>query len=407
MPAHLFLIANASGFGEINVGLGLARALAARGERVEFLAPRDAAVMLGTTPFRHRPVDEAYWDLGRRLPALLREERFDSLVLVDVTSVLLALQSLCADTGFLERLPVPVVALDFWDLRRAGAEWDLGSETWPLPPEAARMTRRLVPAPLAAPDTAGAFDALPKVAEDLDARGRERAALGLDEDARVVLFTSSRFQQADVQVRKPGQRLARLMPGLLWRRLDALGPSVHVLHVGPAAFDDWQRRGPRYHWVGQVDTSRFHALLRAADLMLSFNTTGTTTMAAVAAGLPVAAGMNSRRLRTADEAPSVLGREPSPALASWLAEVAPLYPFHVWGLGLYEFLQPVLRGNPYLECVRLLEILDEERFVDECRALLFDERARGGMREAQADYVRAVRRLPSSAQAFDQALSST
>lgn len=407
MRAHLFLIANASGFGEINVGLGLAREPAARGDRVEFLAPRDAAVLLGATPFRHRPLDEWFWDLGRRLPALLRDERFESVVLVDVTSVLLAFQSLCADTAFLERLPVPVVALDFWDLRRAGAEWDLGSETWPLPLEAARMERRLVPAPLAAPDTEGAFDALPRVAEDPDARRRERTALGLGQDARVVLFTSSRFQQPELQVRKAGQRLARLLPRLIAERLDALGPRVHVVHVGPAAFDDWQRWGGRYHWTGQVDAARFHALLRAADLMLSFNTTGTTTMAAVAAGLPVAAGMNSRRLRTADEAAAVMGDEPGPRVAKWLAEVVPLYPFHVWGLGLFDFLQPVLRGNPYLDGVRLLEILDEDRFVEECRSLLFDEAQRQQVQAAQSAYVRAVRRLPSAAQAFDQALSST
>jgi hypothetical protein len=407
VPARLFFVGNASGFGEINVGLGLARQLAARGERVEFLAPRDATVLLARTPFRHRPVDEWFWDLGRRLPSLLREEGFDTVVLVDVTSVLLALQSLAADVGFLQRLPVPVVALDFWDLRRAGPEWDLGSESWPLPPEAARFERRLVPAPLAWPGTPGAFDALPRVPGDPGARPRERAALGVEEDARVVLFTSSRFQQPELQVRKAGQRLARLLPRLLAERLGALGPRVRLVHVGPAAFDDLREWGGRYRWLGQVETARFHALLSAADLMLSFNTTGTTTMAAVAAGLPVAAGMNSRRLRTAGEAAAVLGREPGEGLRAWLEEVAPLHPFHVWGLGLFDFLQPVLRGNPYLDAVPLLEILDEEPFVEECRALLFDEARRRRARASQAEFVRSVGRLPSAAEAFDQALSST
>jgi len=405
--SHLFLIANAMGFGEISVGLKLAHELFARGERVEFLAPREASVLLASTPFLHRPLDEWFWELDRRLPALAREQGFASLVLVDVTSVVLALQSLCVDTTFLERLPLPVVALDFWDLRRAGPEWDLGSETWPLPAEAARIRRRLVPAPLAAPGTAGAFDALPEVPDDHGARGRERAALGVAPDAPLVLFTSSRFQQPELQVRKPGQRMARLLPRLLADRLEALGPRVHVAHVGPAPFEPMQRAGERYRWVGQVDTARFHALLRAADLMLSFNTTGTTTMAAVAAGLPVAAGMNSWRLRSADEAAAALGAEPSPALREWLSEVAPLFPFHVWGLGLFDFLQPVLRDNPYLRAISLLEVLEEERFVETCRALLFDEAQRARLVAAQAGYVQSVRRLPTAAEAFDQALSST
>jgi hypothetical protein len=300
-----------------------------------------------------------------------------------------------------------VAALDFWDLRRAGAEWDLGSESWPLPPEAARLPRRLVPAPLAPPGTAGAFDALPHVAPHEAAREEERAALGVGADARLVLFTSSRFQLEELQVRKPGQRLARLLPRLLASRMDALGDSVHVAHLGPAAFAEWQRWGARYRWLGQVDTARFHRLLRAADLMLSCNTTGTTTMAAVAAGLPVAAGMNSHRLRSADEAAAVLGEEPSAELRAWLEEAAPLHPFHVWGLGLFDFLQPVVRGNPYFEALRLLEVLHEREFVEGCRGLLFDQHEREALRAAQAAFAASVRALPGPAQAFDQALSST
>lgn len=407
MPAHLFLIANASGFGEISVGLRLAHELAARGERVEFLAPRDAATLLAATPFRHRPLDEWFWELDRRLPALARQEGFTSVVLVDVTSVLFALQSLCVDTAFLERLEGPVVALDFWDLRRAGREWDLGSEAWPLPPEALRFTRRLVPAPLAAPDAAGVFDALPRIGAPPDARERERAALGLDGGERLLLFTSSRFQLPELQVRKPGLRMARLLPELAARQLAALGPAVHVAHVGPAPFASWEEWGDRYHWLGQVDTARFQALLRAADLMVSFNTTGATTMAAVAAGLPVVAGMNSRALKSADEAQTALGRPPSPWLQEWLIAAAPLYPFHVWGLGLYHFVEPVLRGNPYLRTFRTVEVLEEDALLEACRALLEDEGERTRMREEQDAYARAVRRLPSAAAAFDQALSST
>jgi hypothetical protein len=407
VPAHLFLIANAAGFGEINIGLRLAHDLHARGDRVEFLAPGDAGVMLGKTPFRHRPLDAWYWELDRRLPALARQEGFATLVLVDVTSVLMALQSLAIDTAFMERLPLPVVALDFWDLRRAGTEWDVGSERMPVPAEASRLARRIVPAPLARPGTPGAFDALPVAVADSRARARERDALGLTDRDRLLLFTSSRFQAAELQVRKAGQRLARLLPERAAGLIARLGDGVHVAHVGPAAFPSWQARAGRYHWMGQVDTARFQSLLAAADLMLSFNATGTTTMAAVSAGVPVVAGINSHRLRSVDEAAAALGRDPEPELREWLARVAPLFPFHVWGLGLFDFLEPVLRGNPYLDTFRRVEILDGEGFVETCRALLFDEAERARMQRRQSEYCTAVRALPGPAAAFDQALSST
>ena len=410
MSAHLFLIANAAGFGEINLGLRLAAALHARGDRVEFLAPRDAGVLLAPTPFAHRPIDQWFWDLERRVPALVAQEKFESVVLVDVTSVLLALAALCVDTSFLQKTPVPIVGLDFWDLRRAGAEWDLGSETWPLPAEIALVERRLVPSPLAAPDTEGAFAALPEITSGKGARAGERAALGLGDEDRLVLFTSSRFQQPELQVRKAGQRLARLLPELFAEPLGALGARVSLAHVGPAPLASWAAAlGPRYRFLGQLDAARFHALLRAADLVLSFNTTGSTTMAAVAAGVPVVAGMNSRRLRSLDEAEaeSVLGHAPSPRLREWLGQVVPLHPFHVWGLGLFDFLQPVLAGNPYGRAFRSVEVLDGDALVDTCRGLLFDAAARAELQEAQAAYRDALRGLPGPAAAFDQALSST
>jgi hypothetical protein len=103
----------------------------------------------------------------------------------------------------------------------------------------------------------------------------------------------------------------------------------------------------------------------------------------------------------------VLGEEPSAELRAWLEEAAPLHPFHVWGLGLFDFLQPVVRGNPYFEALRLLEVLHEREFVEGCRGLLFDQHEREALRAAQAAFAASVRALPGPAQAFDQALSST
>jgi hypothetical protein len=403
VAAHLFLVANAAGFGEISVGLRLAHDLSRRGERVVFLAPRDARVVLEKEPFAFEPIDDAYWDLERRTRALVRAHGCASLVLVDVTSVLLALHTLCLETDWLERFDMPVVALDYWDLRRAGPAWDLGSETWPLPPEARRLGRRLVPAPLARPDAPGAFDALPPSSGADPAA--EREALGIPADGKLVLFTSSRFQLPELQMRTAGKRLAQKLPTWTAQLLDRLGAGVHVAHVGPAPFAAWRRWGERYRWLGQLPAQKLQAVLGAADLMLSFNTPGATTMAAVAAGVPALAAMNSRFIRSVEEAAAVLGRDPSDDLRRWLAEVVPLHPFHVWGLGLYHFAEPVLRDNPYLAAFRQVEVLDEDVFVDACRGLLYEETERDRLRSRQEEYRETVRsRLPSAADVFTDAL---
>ncbi len=93
-----------------------------------------------------------------------------------------------------------------------------------------------------------------------------------------------------------------------------------------------------------------------------------------------------------------------PILPAPLAALLPLRPFRVWPLGLHDFLAPVLRDNPYLGAIDLVELLDEEAFVDTCRRLLFDPAARAAAAARRAAYVATVTQLPSAGAAFDAQL---
>ena len=398
---HFFLVVNSAGFGEIGVGLRIAHDVAQSGDGVIFLAPRDTGVLFRDTGFRHVAIDESLFDLKPLIASLARKEGCRSLALIDVTSVLMALDSLCVDVGFLEELGLPLVAVDFWNLREAGLEWDMGADTLPIPSLAGRIPRRLVSVPINKPTAEGAFEAFPAVCVATEEeRALAREELGVPRDGKVVLFTSSRFQLAELQTRKHGQRLAGQLPVLAAEALARLGPHVHVIHVGPAAFAAWNVLGARYRWLGQVSAGRFPTLVAAADLLLSFNTTARTTISAIAAQLPIVSAVNSRAGRTTEEVVASLDQPPSESLRRWLDDVVPLYPFHVWGLGLYGFVSRILKDNPYTEAVRIVEILDEEALVGACHDLLFDSRARSRQMARLAAYRECARDLPSAGDAF-------
>ena len=66
-----------------------------------------------------------------------------------------------------------------------------------------------------------------------------------------------------------------------------------MAHVGPQQFDGSEALAGRYHWIAQARPDRFQALMGSADLLLSFNTSATSTLSALALGLPVVLAVNS------------------------------------------------------------------------------------------------------------------
>ena len=172
---------------------------------------------------------------------------------------------------------------------------------------------------------------------------------------------------------------------------------MHAVHVGPQAFTGGEALAGRYHWIAQLHPDRFQALMATADLLLSFNTSATSTLSALASSLPIVLAINSHAGKTVGEVAAALPEPPAEPVRRWLERVVPLHPFRVWPLGLYGLLSPVLAGNPFADAVRAVEVLDWPALTGACRELLFDAGARERVLRRQADYVRTVRALPAAA----------
>ncbi|HET9316729.1 MAG TPA: DUF6365 family protein [Vicinamibacteria bacterium] len=396
---HLFLAAPAAAFGEVSTGLRIARELVAQGDRVVFLAGADVGVLFEGSGVVHQAIDAEVLSLARLVSRVLARERCASVTLVDVASVYLTLDPIGVDLDFLQGLAVPVIALDFWNLRRAGPEWDFGRDATPIPPAALAFERRLLPVPIARPDAGpGVFGAIPERTARPEVGAAVRAELGLGDRDRLVLWPTSRWQQPELQNWKHHARLARQVPAWIADTLARLGERVHLLHVGPQPSPAWSRWGERYRFAGQVRADRLHDLMDAADLLLSLNTTATTALAATAIGVPTVVVANSYA-GSAEEL-AALVPDASPALRAWLADAAPLHPFRLWPLGLFSFLTPILQDNPFTDTFRQVELLDEHAIEETCRALLFDEGEASAARDLQSRYRERIRSLPGPAQAF-------
>ena len=360
------------------------------------------AVLFEGVPFRRGHIDRAADNLQSVLAGVARQERCDSVILIDATVVYMHLERSRTDATFSSHFPMPVIALDVWNLRETSLRWDFGSHVWVHTPHSLEIPHRLIPVPFVRPHgTPGLYNALPPAesagSKDPAARAALRAELGVRGQDKLLLLTTARWQLAHWQRHPYNRRIAERLPHLLAGYLAQLAPRPQVVHVGPEPLP-FAALGDHYHHLPQMAPGRFAELVGAADMLLSFNTSSTTVGAAVAAGLPTVLCVNSFAGSTVEEVLTALPGKPTEAVVSWLRDTVPLHRFRVWPFGFYDFLSPTLQDNPYTTTQRTVELLDEPAVLAACHALLHDESARAAQAAQQAAYCATVRALPDAAQ---------
>ena len=389
------------------LGARLGTALCHAGDEVHFLAPASLALLLKDTPMRHGKIDLALRVLDKAVESVLQKDRYDSLVLADLSTLLKVFTSYSLEPGRLVRTGVPIVALDVWNLPDTDLLWDYYPQTYKMDLGPLSAARRLVPVPFIRPQgTVGAYRALPEIGP-LSERERAavRAELGVGADERLVFWPSASWQHARWQQNPHCQALGDALPGLLVSYLAALPAQVKVLHVGPEPFAAGAKLGPRYRFLSQLKEQTYIRYLFAADLLLSLNAAATSIGTAITGGVPTLLLQNSVLSGPTAPVPTLHGK-PLTALVRDFLRTTPLHPFRIFPLSLYHFLAPAIPNNPYFETIDIVELLDQEAFTQRCLALLFSSAEQEAQRQRQQAYIKQVQSLPTGVEQFRTALRS-
>lgn len=391
--SHLLLVLGPNSWGRAAMALRIAEDLRAAGERATFVAHDTTGPLFTGAPF---PVELVAPHIGPLLQMVLdtvvESERPSSIILCDSATVHSALVLHGCDPDRLARYGVPLVPMDTWDYQESGFAIDrTETEVLRIPRWIESLPMRLLPVPmLRSTPRPGAFRCLPnRRVPDAQERRATREAMGLPERARLVLFFSASWQEA----RHHGpatQRVAAAVIELVARCIERLCDDVHLVHVGPSPFEAWARLDARYHAVRPLPDDQLGPLLAAADLTISANIAALTVTRAIAAGIPTVVIESSFHL---DEDGS--GKVEVPG---FLREYLPLYPFSLWPLKYRDYLAPVLDQNDYCRAFERVELIEEDRLADTCRALLFDPATRGQHLERQASYLARLGELPTASQ---------
>jgi len=400
---HLFLALSRKGWGETTLGLEVARQLRAAGDEVVFLAHSGGLGALAGAGFEVEEVpDYAIPLLGPLLENYLASRRLASLTLCDFLTTNYTMTRAGLKAEALLEYDLPLLAIDTWDYDVTGPTVDVyGSEQWDIGSWIERVGYRLVPVPLGRCHCHRGYRSLPDVQpQPSRVRRHIRSNLGLTESDHAVLVCTANWQHDNAG--RNGLIAASSVPTLLWEYLKQVGPSVKLIHVGPARLPIVEC--DRYLWMPSMTPANFTRLLGSVDLYLTFNLAATTTAAALVLGLPVLAVQNSLYADDTLAVRAAFGGL-SELLQSWLRATGPLHPFSVWPLGFRKFLSPLLQKTSYSSALSMAELLDEDAVTTTMRLLLLDAPARDAAVERQLSYVASVHRLPTAADLIDRYLS--
>jgi hypothetical protein len=404
----LLLALTPLGWGETAFAIHLAAALQESGYGVRVITQAMTVALFAGTGVPYETVSD---DMLPLLPLLLDGlvEDFcpDVIVLCDIVTTERAFRHVGADPERLFQYNIPVIGVDTWDGLRTGSMIDLfAGESLEVATWSDLVPRRLRPVPFLSPLCGpGACQYLPSPARAArHVREHVRREFGVGAKQRIILFCTAAWQHIKYD-NVDGERLAAQLPLLVANYLALLGDSVHLVHIGPGRYPLDDILQGRYHWMPPQSPQILSATMAASDLLLSANPSATTVAKAVVSGMPVVVLQNSIRAASRDAALAQLESPVMPVVESWLDATLPLYPFALWPLGYYHYLQSVFGANPYLQAVATVELCEGAIVLETLQTLLFKAESRDQLHHAQMGYLNLVRRLPEPLVMMEELMS--
>jgi hypothetical protein len=391
-------------WGEAAFGLNLAQDLRSRGQQCMFVTSPDIKPLLSGSGIEDFEFSEQrIRNVKEFISGIIHKTRASSIVLCDFQTTDGTLSRCGVDASFLSALGLPLVAVDTWDHRLSGHRIDLFMDKyWESRAWLRKVPRRLRPCPILNPGSdRGTCSFLPTCSPaGSRVRSRSRADLGIPTKHRAILLCTARWQVGQLSD-KDGRRTAKKFLDLLAEYINALGPRVHLVHVGPSRLRSFRAMGNRYHWLPQQGP-KLDAVMGGVDLLVSGNVSASTVSRAMLMQVPAIVLENGCYALNEADANLWLGSHASRRIAKWLPRALPLYPFRLWPLGGYQFLSKLLDRNPYCDAIDRIEWLHAEFAIEALRSLLFDSATREQLQNRQSKYIRMINKLPSPGEAFEE-----
>ena len=226
---------------------------------------------------------------------------------------------------------------------------------------------------------------------------KSRNTMGIKKDEKLIIYTTSLWQQRYKPYKNSHHFIQACLKTMEHLFLELLkDENVKIFSIGVRSlFKDGEPANFKH--FDQMNPAEFNALRDGADLFLSNNYISTSMAKMVLAGIPTLLLSNSflkMKQQTGGNGQTWLQKWPArPNLPhpEILTDVETAYPFRMFPVGWYKFLNHVVKDNPYYSLMHREELFDTPRVLDTINRILNQHPETGA--QERADYIESLSRM--------------
>lgn len=204
------------------------------------------------------------------------------------------------------------------------------------------------------------FDGIPARTED--EYQKARTSLHIDASEKIIVMTGAVWQSSF----KPYKQVKEMVAAVDDRIIEvirSLPKNYKVYWVGPR-FQEFPKELTQVRHVKGLPPAQFEMLVDSGDVFVSANYISTSMVRAALRGVPVVLLGNSYLKRQGEFRSLAHGRE-----IEELKQMDTLYPFRMFPVGWYSFLEPAVRKNPFYELAKCVEVFDVPKVLETVKSV--------------------------------------
>lgn len=178
-----------------------------------------------------------------------------------------------------------------------------------------------------------------------------REKIGIDPSEKLIIMTGAVWQSS-FRPYDDVKSMVALVDDVIMRMVSRLPKNYTVFWVG-ARHSAFPEGLTKIRHVDSMSTAEFDTMISCCDAFISTNHISTSMIRAALRGVPVVTLGNSYLKRQGKFRALTGGVEPD-----ILNNIDTIYPFRMFPVGWYFFLEPVVKANPFYDLVKYVEVFD-------------------------------------------------
>jgi hypothetical protein len=213
-----------------------------------------------------------------------------------------------------------------------------------------------------------------------------RESLGIREDQKIILITSAIWQQK-YRTHKDIVPFVTTCNKMLENVFDELPGNIRVISIGHQTLYLGRNAGRFIHYDKMLP-DEFQKITHAADLYISNNYISTSMIKMILSGLPTLLIQNSIFKKNGQVKWIKYKNRNVPGI---LEQCPVAYPFRLFPVGWYSFLEGIVKNNPFFSLMLQAELFDGDDLGNKILKIIDNQGMFDNRRNA---YIESLKKLP-------------